>query len=87
MSQDWEWDQDQTIWKQLYEVLRKRIETGVYPSRSPVPSLDRLQQEFGVARVTVQKVMRILKSEGMIKTIVGKGTFVRPPEEWGQSLD
>jgi len=77
-----EWDEDRTIWEQLYSTLRARIENGEYRERSVIPSLTQLEQEFGVARTTIQKVLRIMKDESLIRTIPGKGTYVRPQSEW-----
>lgn len=76
-----EWDPDETVWRQLYNILRARIETGVYQPRMPLPSITHLEQEFGVARVTVRKVLDKLKDEGLLRAIPGKGTFVAPRPE------
>ncbi|GAA0826107.1 hypothetical protein GCM10009525_20080 [Streptosporangium amethystogenes subsp. fukuiense] len=77
-----EWDEDRTIWEQLYSALRARIVSGEYRERSVIPSLTQLEQEFGVARTTIQKVLRLLKDDFLIRTIPGKGTYVRPQSEW-----
>ena len=77
-----EFDQDRTMWEQLYEVLRKRIETGVYRERMPIPSIPQLDQEFAVSRGTIRKVLRILAEEGWINPIPGRGTYVRPRDQW-----
>lgn len=45
-----EWEPDETIWQQMYDILRERIETGSYKPRMPLPSITHLEQEFGVAR-------------------------------------
>lgn len=71
-----EWDEDETVWGQLYAILRERIEKGYYKARMPIPSITHLEQEFGVARGTVRKVRDKLKEEGLLKAIPGKGTFV-----------
>lgn len=77
-----EWDRDRTVWEQLYELLRARIEDGTYRPRYPIPSITQLEQEFEVARTTVRRVLRILKDEGYLRAISGKGTFVRPSGDW-----
>lgn len=76
-----EWAPDETVWQQLYDILRERIESGVYQPRTALPSITQLQQEFGVARVTVRKVLDKLKDEGMLRAIPGKGTYVAPRPE------
>jgi DNA-binding GntR family transcriptional regulator len=76
-----EWEPDETVWRQLYAILRERIESGVYQPRSPLPSITNLEQEFGVARVTVRKVLDKLKDDGLLRAIPGKGTFVMPRDQ------
>ncbi|TMR18549.1 winged helix-turn-helix transcriptional regulator [Nonomuraea turkmeniaca] len=76
-----EWAPDETVWEQLYAILRDRIETGVYKPRMPIPSITHLEQEFGVARGTVRKVLNKLKDDGLLRAISGKGTFVVPRSE------
>ncbi|MER6577316.1 GntR family transcriptional regulator [Nonomuraea sp. NPDC001023] len=80
-----EWAPDETVWEQMCDVLRKRIQTGVYKPRMPLPSITHLEQEFGVARGTVKKVLNKLKEDGYIRAIPGKGTFVVPRPERGAS--
>lgn len=76
-----EWAPDETVWQQMYDILRKRIETGVYKPRMPLPSITHLEQEFGVARGTVRKVLGKLKDDGLLRAIPGKGTYVSPRPE------
>ena len=76
-----EWDPDETVWRQLYLILRERIETGHYKPRMPLPSISHLEEEFHVARGTVRKVLGKLKDDGLLRAIPGKGTFVSPRDE------
>lgn len=61
----------------------ERIRLGVYPPRSRVPSTVKLTEEFGIANVTAQKVLRQLREDGLVYTEVGMGSFVadQPPVE------
>lgn len=59
--------------------MRTRIEDGTYPPGTRVPSLLQLQEEFGVATATGQKVMRALRADGLIYTDPGLGSFVVDP--------
>ncbi|MGP3914276.1 GntR family transcriptional regulator [Nonomuraea sp. 10N515B] len=83
----WEPAPDQTVWEQVYDELRTRIEAEVYKPRNPVPSITQLEQEFGVARGTVRKVLAKLARDGLVRPISGKGTYVVPREERGESVD
>ncbi|MFI5910922.1 GntR family transcriptional regulator [Dactylosporangium sp. NPDC051541] len=62
---------------QIADELRKRIERGVYPLGSPLPSELRLADELGVSRVTVNKAVTLLRASGDVKVRRGLGTYVR----------
>lgn len=65
------------LYVQLANILRRMIETGELEPRTPLPSESYLQQEHGVARGTVRMAVRILRDEGLVITIGGRGSFVR----------
>ena len=67
------------LYLQLAAILRERIRTGVYPVNRPVPSITSLQQEFDLARGTVIHAIEVLREEGAVRTVQGRGTFVAPP--------
>lgn len=62
---------------QVIAELQRRIENGEYPPGSLLPSENQLSAEFSIARPTVVRALRILRSEGWIETQQGKGSFVR----------
>lgn len=64
------------MWRQIATIIKQRITDGTYPAGSRVPSVVELSTEFGVAASTAQKVMAHLKSEGLVRSEVGLGTFV-----------
>ena len=66
------------LYAQLANVLRAMIESGELQPRAPLPSESYLQEEHGVARGTVRKAVAILRDEGLVITIGGRGTFVNP---------
>lgn len=70
-----EFDPTQPKWKQIAEVLRRRIASGEYPTHHLVSEVQ-MEQEFGVARVTVRKATEALRREGLIVTTPGMGSFV-----------
>jgi GntR family transcriptional regulator len=65
-------------WRQLYGLLRDRIESGELAPGSRLPSLVDLAQAYGVAVTTAQKALGQLKTEGLVITSP-MGTFVRKP--------
>lgn len=64
------------VYQQLAALLRERIESGAIPPGRAIPSVARLQQEYGLARGTVLHAIRVLVDEGYVETVSGKGTFV-----------
>ncbi|MET8050564.1 GntR family transcriptional regulator [Streptosporangium sp. NPDC005286] len=56
------------------------MQTGQFQPRRPLPSEIHLQQRFGVARDTVRKAISHLASLGLVRTVPGRGTYVRAPE-------
>lgn len=65
------------LYVQLADILRKMIKSGELQPRSTLPSESYLQQEHGVSRGTVRMAIAILRDEGLVVTIGGRGTFVR----------
>lgn len=61
---------------QLADVMRQRIAKGVWPRGEAVPSIEKLMEEFGVARVTVRQAIQILARDGLLLPQRGRGTFV-----------
>ncbi|HZP78525.1 MAG TPA: GntR family transcriptional regulator [Pseudolabrys sp.] len=61
---------------QLADVMRHRIKRGIWQRDERLPSLEKLMQEFDVARVTVRQAIQLLASEGLLSPQRGRGTFV-----------
>jgi DNA-binding GntR family transcriptional regulator len=66
------------VYVQVAGFLRARIETGKLQPDRPVPSESQLQQEFGVARGTARKAIALLREEGLVVTVKGRGSYVNP---------
>jgi len=73
--------------QQLAAIIRERIRSGEYRPRQVLPSETHLQQEHGVARGTVRQAMALLREEGWIVTIQGRGSFVAPNPPIGEGAD
>lgn len=82
INKGWEPDGDRAKWKQIYEELRDRITAGQYEPRNAIPSLTKLEEEFGVTRNTLRKVIRRLAEAQLVRGETGVGTFVRPVDDW-----
>lgn len=62
---------------QLASLFRKRVESGIWPVGSQIPTVEMLARECGVAGMTIRQSLDILENEGLIERFRAKGTFVR----------
>lgn len=72
----------QIPYKILKAHVRDRIESGDWRPGDPIPSENELAQLFGVSRMTVNRAMRELAEEKLLRRVPGIGTFVAeaPPQ-------
>ncbi len=66
------------VYQQLANILRARIGAGELPSGRALPSETSLMQEHGIARETARKAVRVLRDEGLVVVVRGRGAYVRP---------
>jgi GntR family transcriptional regulator len=64
------------VYVQIADILRGRIERGEIAPGRPVPSETQLMQEYGVARLTARKAVRVLAGEGLVEVVQGRGAYV-----------
>jgi DNA-binding GntR family transcriptional regulator len=64
------------VYRQLADLLRAEIMSGKFPPRTPLPSAKTLAQEHGIAIGTVTKAVDVLREEGLVRTIPGRGVWV-----------
>lgn len=69
------------VYVQLADLLRAGIESGEYPPRRPLPSAKTLSQEHGIAIGTARKAFDLLRAEGLIRTVPGRGMWVVAEED------
>jgi GntR family transcriptional regulator len=73
-------DEDRPIYRQLADILRGQIVSGELQPGQFLPSQGRLAQEHGMGTDAARKALAVVRSEGLIVTVKGKGSFVRVPE-------
>ena len=67
---------DPRIYLRIAGELRRRIESGEFASDGKIPSVRTLMQEYGVARETARKAVRVLVAEGLVYVVQGRGAYV-----------
>ena len=66
----------QKLYLQLYEILKKKIESNEWQVGSQIPTEEDLCKMFNVSRVTVRTAVLELVRQGYLKRQQGKGTFI-----------
>lgn len=64
------------LYIQVASVLRTRIQSGQWGTGDKISTLEELEREFQVARVTVRQAVDLLREEGLLQARQGLGTFV-----------
>jgi DNA-binding GntR family transcriptional regulator len=72
-------DSDVPPYQQIAAELRRQIASGELAPRSRLPSVERIVQEYGVARTTARKAVRMLVDEGLVRIVPGWGSRVVDP--------
>jgi DNA-binding GntR family transcriptional regulator len=62
------------LYVQLAALLRSQIGDGTITKR--LPSAKTLSQEHGVSHITAERALVMLKNEGLITPVIGKGYYV-----------
>lgn len=68
-------------YQQVANALRAAILTRTFKPGDKLPSGPELSERYGVARMTIQHAMRVLRDEGLIVSRQGSGAFVRERTE------
>ncbi|MBN1173464.1 MAG: GntR family transcriptional regulator [Micromonosporaceae bacterium] len=69
----------------IVNTIQERIENGIYPPGSTLPSEAAMMGEFNVSRPTVVRSLELLRQQGWIDAHQGKGrTVIGSPESRGR---
>ena len=64
------------VYMRIRRRVEERIERGIYPTGSMIPSEKDLAEEFGTTRLTIRSAVDELVRRGQIRRVRGKGAFV-----------
>src|SRR3954469_22347470 len=57
--------------------IRARVEAGEYAPGQQLPTLDQLAEQHRCSLAAIRKAIDLLKQQGLVVTVQGRGTFVR----------
>jgi len=64
------------LYLQVAKLMRQKIERQEWRFGEQIPTLDELEQEYQVSRITLRGALTQLENEGIIRRTRGLGTFV-----------
>ncbi len=64
------------IYYQLKELIREKIAQGVWKPGDLLPSERELSEQYDISRMTARQALNELLSEGLVRRVQGRGTFV-----------
>ena len=68
----------QPLYRQLYVWIKDSIERGVLKVGERLPSTRDVAGLSGLNRTTISAAFELLENDGLIKSVIGKGTYVAP---------
>lgn len=69
-------DSSEYVYMRLADHIEARIRAGELSLGRRLPAEREQAEEYGVAYLTVRRAMKELRERGLIKTVVGRGTYV-----------
>ena len=64
------------LYLQVAKLMRRRIENGEWRFGAQIPTLDELEREYKVSRITLRGALDQLEALGIVRRTRGLGTFV-----------
>lgn len=68
------------LYRDIYKDLKEQIASGELKPEDKLPSEDEIARNFSVSKITVKKALGLLREEGLIRRVQGRGTFVNAPD-------
>ena len=69
-------DRGVPVYRQVADFIRGEILCGRYPRGSRLPATRKLAEEFGLNRATILAAFALLEQQRLIRSYVGRGSFV-----------
>ncbi|MFJ9816142.1 GntR family transcriptional regulator [Streptomyces sp. NPDC101151] len=74
-------------YRQIAADLIAQIERGELAPDRPLPSEKELTELYGVARNTARSALGVLREQGLIYTVTGRGSYVTKPADEDQGTE
>lgn len=72
-----EWNPTKHRYVEIADHIEAQIRNGDLPPRAALPSVPRLAEQYGVAKMTIARAVRVLVERDLVVIVTGRGTFVR----------
>lgn len=69
-------DGPEPLYEQVAADIERRIGEGEFPPGRKIPSARAMADEYGVSTRTTEAAIGLLREKGLVRGVVGKGTFV-----------
>lgn len=66
------------LYLDIYHKIMQDIQNGEYPENSLLPSERELCDKYHVSRTTIRSAMELLKKTGVVYSVQGNGTYIKP---------
>ncbi len=63
---------------QLVSILKRQIASGILRAGDRLPSESQIRMQYKISPMTVRRAINILSDQGVVDTVQGRGTFVKP---------
>lgn len=80
-------DDPRNAYEQVADDLRKKIASGALKAGQRLDGNAKMAERYGVAAMTIRHALDILRSEGLIVSQQGRGTFVASDPESADSVE
>ena len=72
-------DKGTPVYQQIKDAIRAKMQSGEWQAGKMIPSENQLADSLNASRMTINRSLRELTAEGLLKRVHGLGTFVAEP--------
>ncbi|NND82938.1 MAG: histidine utilization repressor [Gammaproteobacteria bacterium] len=80
-------DDSVPMYQQIKDAIRLKISSREWQAGQIIPSENQLVEALGVSRMTINRPLRELTAEGLLRRVHGLGTFVAEPQRQAHLIE